>query len=214
MKVLTYENILEKDNIEILRMHIAADGVLAYPTDTLYGLGGRFPSKSVIEKIDSVKNRKDMPYSLMIPGPDMLDKLVESVPSVFPRLYRELLPGKFTFLFEVSSHINRALLKESGKIGIRIPDVPNMIKLLEILDTPLITTSVNRSGEPSLNDPAEIIRRFGQTEDRTLIPLLIDAGVLPTSGGSTILDLTESPIKCIRKGDNFQQFLALGIDFV
>ena len=76
------------------------------------------------------------------------------------------------------------------------------------LDTPLISTSVNQTGQKPLSDPVQMIKHFNTVD------LLIDAGILPESRGSTILDLTENPIKCIRKGDDYQKLIKLGIQMV
>jgi L-threonylcarbamoyladenylate synthase len=131
----------------------------------------------------------------------MLHDLVDHVPDVFGVIYKKLLPGKFTFLFRVSKSIDPALVKGSDQIGIRIPNVPDMLRLVEILNIPLISTSVNRSGEPPLNDPETIIKQFSSLDPDYGPSLLLDAGPLPDSKGSTILDLTQTPVKCIRKGD-------------
>lgn len=211
MQIIKYRDILLEKNIKTAGEIIANDGVIVYPTDTLYGLGGNFFSLAVIEKIDAVKNRRDMPYSVMVSGLNMVYGLVDAVPGVFHELYQKILPGKFTFLFPVSRSINPALVKGSGKIGIRIPNVPGMLKLIEILDVPFVSTSVNRSGQPPLNDPAAILREFPGSQEHRVVSLLIDAGRLPGSGGSTILDLTQSPVKCIRRGDGFELLKKLDI---
>jgi L-threonylcarbamoyladenylate synthase len=156
MHHIRYPDILLPKNHDIIRAVIQKHGIIIYPTDTLYGLGGNFFSSNVMEKIDGIKGRKDMPYSAAVSGIKMLKKLVETIPAIFYDLHKKLLPGKFTFLFKASSSINKALLKNSDKIGIRIPNVPDILKLIEILDVPLVSTSVNPSGEPPLNDPAAI----------------------------------------------------------
>jgi L-threonylcarbamoyladenylate synthase len=214
VKIIKYCDILSKVNTETIKNIITHHGVIIYPTDTLYGIGGNFFSLPAMEKIDTLKNRSDMPYSVIVAGPDMLHRLVDNVPEVFGVIYEKLLPGKFTFLFRVSKSIDPALVKGSDKIGIRIPNVPDMLKLVEILDVPLISTSVNRSGEPPLNDPAAIIRHFSTTDPDCGPSLLLDAGPLPDSKGSTILDLTQTPVRCIRKGDNFNFLKILAIDII
>jgi|GEM_PF-254230 len=196
-----FHKVLVKRNLETIKNIIANHGIIIYPTDTLYGIGGNFFSLPAIEKIDTLKNRRDMPYSVIVPGLDMLHDLVDNVPEVFEVIYEKLLPGKFTFLFRVSKSIDPALVKGRDKIGIRIPNVPDMLKLVEILNVPLISTSVNRSGEPPLNDPEAIIEQFSTIDPDRGPSLLLDAGPLPESKGSTILDLTQTPVKCIRKGD-------------
>jgi L-threonylcarbamoyladenylate synthase len=210
MKTIKYNDILYGEHLETIEAIITGDGIIVYPTDTLYGLGGNFYSSAVIEKIDAIKRRRDMPYSVMVPNLHMLEKLVDNIPAIFQKLYHHLLPGKFTFLFKVSKNVDRALVKGNDKIGIRIPDAPKMLKLLETLKVPFITTSVNRSGQPALNDPVDIAREFAGEG----VSLLIDAGILPPSGGSTILDITQVPVKCIRRGDDYGRLEQLGIDIV
>jgi L-threonylcarbamoyladenylate synthase len=218
MQIIKYRDILTGKNVKTISEIIAGDGLIFYPTDTLYGLGGNFFSPAVIERIDAIKNRRDMPYSVMVSGLDMLNGLVDDVPDVFYELYEKILPGTFTFLFPVSRSIDPALVKGSGKIGIRIPDVSGMLRLVEKLNVPLISTSVNPSGKPPLNDPAAILSQFPglrlPARAQPAAALLIDGGVLPHSAGSTILDLTQRPIKCIRRGDGFQQLKNLSIQII
>ncbi|MCK4763473.1 MAG: threonylcarbamoyl-AMP synthase [Candidatus Aminicenantes bacterium] len=203
MDIIKFENILHRDNLELIENTIKNDGVIVYPTDTLYGMGGNFFSLKVMKKIDWLKGRADMPYSAAVTGYDMIKKLTAEIPPAFYELQEKIFPGKFTALFKVSESINKALLKGSDKIGIRIPDIPEIIKLLEYLeerlDAPLISTSVNKSGRPPLRDPEQIKKEFPG------IDLLIDAGMLPGSKGSTILDFTASPVKVTRKGDDFEK---------
>jgi L-threonylcarbamoyladenylate synthase len=213
MQIIAYNNIFVPHNLAIITDTIENDGILIYPTDTLYGLGGNFFSLPVMAKIDRIKGRKDLPYSAAVSGIGMLEQLVETIPTFFHELSEKLLPGKFTFLFKASGALDKSLLKNSAKIGIRIPDEPGLLKLIEILNTPLVSTSVNRSGEPPLNDPANIKEFFSHLPARDFIPLLIDKGILPPSRGSTILDITVNPIHCIRRGDDFDRLKELGINF-
>jgi L-threonylcarbamoyladenylate synthase len=214
VKRIKYRDILLKENTETIKNIITNHGVIVYPTDTLYGIGGNFFSLPAVEKIDALKNRSDMPYSVIVPGLDMLHDLVDHVPEVFAIIYEKLLPGKFTFLFRVSKSIDPALVKGSDQIGVRIPNVPAVLKLVEILNIPLISTSVNRSGEPPLNDPTAIIKQFSTADPDRGPSLLLDAGPLPDSQGSTILDITQTPVKCIRKGDDFSRLKRLAIDII
>lgn len=213
MQIIDYNALLLPQNVAIIIHTIKNDGILIYPTDTLYGLGGNFFSLPAMAKIDRIKGRKDMPYSAAISGIRMLEQLVETIPTIFNELSEKLLPGKFTFLFNASKALDKKLLKNSHKIGIRIPDEPGLLKLIEILNTPLVSTSVNRSGEPPLNDPATIREFFSNIPGQDFFPILIDKGILPPSRGSTILDITATPIRCIRRGDDFNRLEELGIDF-
>lgn len=213
MHIIDYNTLFLPRNLSAIKDTIENDGILIYPTDTLYGLGGNFLSLPAMEKIDRIKGRKDLPYSAAISGTRMLEPLVETIPTIFYQLFEKLLPGKFTFLFNASGALDKRLLKNSAKVGIRIPDLPHLLKLIELLNTPLVSTSVNRSGEAPLNDPATIKEFFSTPPAQNFNPLLIDKGILPPSSGSTILDITVTPIHCIRRGDDFNRLNELGIDF-
>jgi len=205
---INYSDILSEKCIKSIQQVINREGVLIYPTDTLYGIGGDFFSLSVMSKIDDFKKRNNVPYSAAISGLKMLKELVTEIPDVFYVLFENVLPGKFTLLFKASSDIHKSLLKSSKKIGIRFPNLPDLLQLIDILAVPLISTSVNQTGQQPMKDPVQMIKQFNK------IDLLIDAGVLPESRGSTVLDLTEMPIKCIRTGDDYQKLINLGIEMV
>jgi L-threonylcarbamoyladenylate synthase len=202
---IPYSDILKKENIHQIRETVEKNGIIIYPTDTLYALGGNFFSESVSRGIDRLKNRINLPYSVVVSGPGQMKGLVDIIPDIFLQLYEKLLPGKFTFLLPLSSSLKKPHLKNQTKIGIRIPDVPLMLELVAKLNVPLISTSVNRSGQKPLTHPGPIVKNFPG------IDLIIDKGPMGPSHGSTVLDLTVSPVKCIRKGDDFQKLIQLGI---
>jgi L-threonylcarbamoyladenylate synthase len=208
MKRIDYQALLRDDNIKLVRRTINDHGIICYPTDTLYGLGGNIHSAAVCNKIDRMKMRSGLPYSVAVSEIRMVAPLVETVPDIFRELASRLLPGKFTLLLPAAADIPAALLKKSTKIGIRIPDIPEIRQLISRLEQPLISTSVNRSNQPPLNDPDRIAEEFPE------IDLMIDRGPLRPSRGSTILDLTTTPVTCVRRGDDFEIFENLGIEFI
>jgi L-threonylcarbamoyladenylate synthase len=204
-KTIRCSDILLPESLEAVMSVIHSRDLFVYPTDTLYGIGGNFLSPETMDKVDFVKNRRDTPYSAAVAGIEMLESLVETIPPIFFDLYKKLLPGKFTFLFKAAPSLDRRLLKNSDRIGIRIPSIPNILKLIERVGVPFISTSVNRSGEPPVERPGEMGKLYP-------FPLIIDSGILPPSRGSTILDITVNPIKCIRKGDDFHKLQQLNIN--
>jgi L-threonylcarbamoyladenylate synthase len=133
----------------------------------------------------------------------MLESLAADIPQAFYDRWQKLLPGKFTFLFKPRPSIDPALLKNSDRIGVRMPGLPPLLRLIAALDQPLVSTSVNLSGRPPLNDPRRIAREFPGLD------LLIDGGVLPASAGSTLVDITVTPPRIIRHGDDLEK--AIGI---
>ena len=203
MIIIPFADSLAPGNFKNISACLHHDGVIAYPTDTLYGLGGNFFSLALIEKIDRLKSRRDLPYSVAVGTLAMLESLAVNIPQIFHLRLRELLPGKFTFLFAASPTIDPRLLKNSAKIGIRLPGLPPLLHLIEKIALPLVSTSANRSGQPPLNDPAQIASEFPG------IDLLIDNGVLPLSNGSTVVDLGAAHPRLVRAGDDVERFSAL-----
>jgi L-threonylcarbamoyladenylate synthase len=200
MIIIPFCDILAAGNFKKICACLRDEGVIAYPTDTLYGLGGKFFSLALNEKIDRLKSRRDQPYSVAVGSWAMLESLAADIPEIFRRRLRNLLPGKFTFLFAANPAIDPRLLKNKGKIGIRLPGLPLLLQLIEKTGMPLVSTSVNRRGETPLNDPVKIAIEFPG------IDLLLDGGVLPLSSGSTVVDLGVSPPRLVRAGDDAEKF--------
>jgi L-threonylcarbamoyladenylate synthase len=203
MKVIAVADILAAANLRFIAACLKADGLIAYPTDTLYGLGGNFFSPAAQARLDALKGRSAHPYSIAVGSMAMLESLAADIPQAFYDRWQKLLPGKFTFLFKPRPSIDPALLKNSDRIGVRMPGLPPLLRLIAALDQPLVSTSVNLSGRPPLNDPRRIAREFPGLD------LLIDGGVLPASAGSTLVDITVTPPRIIRHGDDLEK--AIGI---
>ncbi|MBN2346033.1 MAG: threonylcarbamoyl-AMP synthase [Candidatus Aminicenantes bacterium] len=202
MIVIPYGEITAPGRAKKVRDCLRDEGVIAYPTDTLYGLGGNFFSLAASARIDAMKGRSAQPYSVAVGSLAMLQSLVADLPVVFRERLQRLLPGKFTFLFAPALTINPILLRGSERIGIRLPSLPGLLGLIEETGLPWLSTSVNRSGRPPLNDPERIVREFSG------IDLLIDGGMLPASAGSTVVDLTVAPPRIVRPGDDHEKISA------
>lgn len=208
MLKIKYREILSADSLNKISTHLEKDGLIIYPTDTLYGIGCNFFSAKARLKIDRIKARDDIPYSVAVSDITMLKEIVEDIPELFNEFYRKMLPGKFTILMNLAGSVAKDLVKGSDKIGIRIPDIPKIIRLIRYLGFPLITTSVNRTGYPPINSPDEIESFL---DDEISVPLsdliLIDKGVLPLSKGSTIIRFSGKNIELVRKGDEHLKLL-------
>jgi L-threonylcarbamoyladenylate synthase len=203
MIIIPFADILAPDNFKKTCDCLHDDGVIAYPTDTLYGLGGKLFSSKVIARIDAIKQRGDLPYSVAVADPAMLESLAAEIPDIFRDRLQKLLPGKFTFLFKPHPSIDPVLLKNSNRIGIRIPGLPLLLKMISALGFPLVSTSANLSGQPPLSDPQRIVREFPGLD------LLIDGGVLPPSLGSTLVDVSVQPPRIVRPGADLDKVLAV-----
>ncbi len=154
--------------------------ILAYPTDTLYGLGVDATNAAAIARINRLKGRTG-PVSVI--APDVETALAWTTLTTAEQLFvRPYLGGKQTAVLPVRTGIVAPdILGPNSSLGIRIPDQPFILELVKKAGVPLTTTSVNRSGQPPLNDPLAIEQAFG-----TEIDLIIAGGVLPSGTGSKI----------------------------
>ena len=167
-------------------------GIVAYPTDTLYGLGADSLNTTAVQRVSRIKGRSG-PWSIAASDHKMLAQYC-IIPENHATFLTQNLPGPVTLIFPGATEtLAPALLGDDRSIGIRIPDHSISTTLVRQLGRPITCTSVNRSGEPALNGPTEIAEQFPEEID-----LILDAGTLPPSSGSTIYNLTRDPIEKLR----------------
>jgi L-threonylcarbamoyladenylate synthase len=171
-------------------------GVIAYPTETFYGLGADAHNEAALEKIFAVKGRAfNNPVSVIIASENDLASLVAEIPEEARILMRRFWPGPLTMVFWAAPAVSARLTAGTGKIGIRISSHPIAALLVRQLGAPLTATSANRSGEPENASTAGVINSLGALPDA-----MIDGGKTPGQPGSTILDVTASPFRILREG--------------
>ncbi|MBF5040924.1 threonylcarbamoyl-AMP synthase [Aggregicoccus sp. 17bor-14] len=169
-------------------------GVIAYPTDTYYGLGCDLLSKKAIEKLYVLKERnRKKPLSFLVP--DLSDVAKYALVSNFAyRTMKSLTPGPFTFILPATRQVPEMMMTKQKQVGIRVPDAPLARALAAGLGHPLVTTSAtNREGEP-LIDPKEIKELLGHGLD-----LILDGGVT-VAEPSTVLSLIGDELEVLREG--------------
>ena len=172
------------------------DGVIVYPTDTIYGLGCSLASKKAIKKIYQLKRREqNKPFSFICADLSMIGRYAVVSKAQF-KLLKAYLPGPYTFILEAGEEAPKEVLprKKRATVGIRIPDHPVPLALVKRLGVPIITTSVNVSGEDAYGNPEVMEERFGKQID-----IILDAGILPKEP-STVIDLTGAEPVVIRQG--------------
>jgi tRNA threonylcarbamoyl adenosine modification protein (Sua5/YciO/YrdC/YwlC family) len=162
-------------------------GIVALPTDTVYGLAVDAANETAVEKLDRIKGRGSKPYTFFISR----SKLDQYAYVVKKKIIDYFLPGPLTVLLKKSGIV--PLPRTGDKIGIRIPQTPFIARLLNAFPRPLAVTSANRSAEPTLVSAYDIV------EHLTGVELVVDAGNL-TGPASTVIDLTTTPVTVIRKG--------------
>jgi len=179
--------------VEILR----AGGVIAYPTETLYGLAADARNKEAVERIFAIKGRAfDKPIPLIIGNREALSPLVSKIPERFKGLINLFWPGPLTLIFHASGRVSSRLTSNTGKIGIRLSSSEIARSLSTLLHGAITATSANISGEVGMSSPEEVSHTMGNHIDA-----LIDGGTTAGGPGSTVLDITCDPPLVLREGD-------------
>lgn len=170
--------------------------VIAYPTETFYGLGADACNPAAVDRIFDIKGRDQKnPIPLIIGNLEMLQGLVLEIPPNARKLIEKFWPGPLTLVFSAAPLVNRALTGGSGKIGIRLSSNPLARKLSEGISGPLTATSANLSGAGECVSAAQVVLGLN---DR--ISTVVDGGETPGGKGSTVIDITVDPPKIFREG--------------
>ena len=169
---------------------------MAYPTDTLYGLGAHALSEEAVHRVYAAKGRplyKAVP--LLLGSIDDLHMAAEEVSAVARRLAICFWPGALTLVLKRAASVPEVVTGGADKVAVRVPAHPVPRELVRQLGGPITGTSANRSGGPDPIDAEVVRRQLGE-----YIDLLIDQG--PCSGGqpSTVVDVTSERPVLIREG--------------
>jgi L-threonylcarbamoyladenylate synthase len=199
MKIVSID--LNKDYSDVLREAIVVlkrGGVIIYPTDTVYGIGANACDWYASEQVFKIKKRPvTKPLSIIARNMGWVKELVYVHPKLEDTLSK-IWPGAITAILEKRKVIPGVVTAKLPNVGIRIPDYVFTDKLLGKFGYPLTSTSANMSGEEATGDINKIVTAF---KDEVWKPdLVIDAGILPKSEPSTILDLTTLKPKILRVG--------------
>lgn len=177
-------------------------GVIAYPTDTIYGLGCDMYNKKAIQRIYQIKKRDPQkPFSFICSDLKNIS-LYAQVTNQAYKIMKRYLPGPYTFILLGTKLVPKIMTTKRKTVGIRVPDNNICLSLVKTLGNPIISTSVGFSGGEVLSDPSLIEETFGSQIDLT-----IDGGLLANQP-STIISLIDDEIEVIREGlGEFRQFL-------
>lgn len=172
--------------------------VLVCPTDTGYAFAANALDVAAIQKVFILKKRPlDNPIHVAVSGIEEAEKYAY-VDEVTKVLACEFLPGALTLVLPRKEIVPPLLTGGRGTIGIRVPDNQAILALAHMVDRPLTATSANISGMATPYTVQEIIDQLGNSISQ--VALIIDQGLLPAGGTSTILDLTIKPPQILRKG--------------
>jgi len=169
-------------------------GVVVYPTDTFYGIGCDIMNKKAIERIYQIKQRnKSKPFSFICSSLKNIS-LYAKVSNYAYKTMRRLLPGPYTFILEGSKLVPKIMLTKRRTAGIRVPDNPICLALVNELGNPVITTSATMPDGTIFHDASLIHDYFGNRLD-----VVIDGSIVPGQPSSVIMLMDDIP-EVIRKG--------------
>jgi len=169
-------------------------GIIAYPTDTFYGIGCDILNKKAIEKIYLIKQRsKNKPFSFICSGLKNISHYAK-VSNYAYKTMKRLLPGPYTFVLEGSKEVPKMMLTKRKSAGIRVPANNICIRIVEALNNPILSTSATMPDGTIFYDPSLIHDYFGSRLD-----IVIDGGINSGQPSSVISLIGDTPI-VIRKG--------------
>jgi L-threonylcarbamoyladenylate synthase len=182
---------------------LLSGGLVAYPTESFYGLAVDATNEEAIERLFLVKKRRtSSPVLILIQSVQVLEQYVAHIPQVAHRLIEAFWPGGLTLVFDAGPKVSPLLTAGTGKIGIRLSSHPVATALTREIQGPITGTSANISGEPACRNGEEILRAFGEGVD-----LIMDGGQTAGEIGSTVLDVTTDPPLILRKGMIQREYL-------
>ena len=175
---------------------IKTGGLVAVPTETVYGLAGNGLDEEAVKQIYEVKGRPQVkPLSLMVPGAEAMDRYCEDVPQGARLLAERFWPGPLTIVLKAKDFIPSIVLAGGDTVGLRCPDHPMTLELLKKAGVPFAAPSANPSGEESPKTAQKVWDYFsGKIEG------IIDGGECGIGRESTIISMAQKPYRILRQG--------------
>lgn len=175
------------------------DGIIIYPTDTVYSMGCDITRPKAIEKLCKLKNIKPEKanFSFVCSDLSQLSNYAKPISNSLFRVMKKALPGPYTFILEANQNVPKLLKQNKKTVGIRVPDNAICKEIIEALGNPIITTSLHNPNDEVLDyfsDPDLIFQNYDKQVD-----MIIDGG-FGNIYGSTVIDCSGEDIEVIREG--------------
>lgn len=171
-------------------------GVVAFPTDTVYGIGASLRHPAALARIYDIKGRaQDKPIPILISRADVIAELVDDADPDLVALAHRFWPGPLTVILRAKESLPAEVKAPDGTCGVRIPNHSVPLAIAQANGGAIATTSANRSGEPAATQAAAIRESLGDELD-----LILDGGIAPGSVASTVIRREGDTISVIREG--------------
>ena len=171
-------------------------GVVAIPTDTLYGLAADVFNPAALDRVFAVKGRPDdLALPVLVSGWEQVKRVAKNFPPQAQNLAEQFWPGALTLVFEKISGLPDRLTAGGPTVAVRMPGHPVPIQLIDGLGGPITGTSANISGDADIPSLAELTAQIGGRVD-----YIVKSGPVPEGKASTVIDITSGHPKLLREG--------------
>jgi L-threonylcarbamoyladenylate synthase len=175
---------------------LKAGKLVAFPTDTVYGIGADAFNKSAVERIFTAKGRDSKkPLQVLIADKDDLNFIVEKQTDTLHRLAEKFFPGALTIVVQAKEDFPRWVTCGLDIVGVRMPSNPIALEIIKAFGKPIAATSANISGLPDPKDAQQVLEYLDGKID-----LILDGGATPDDIPSTVIDISVNPPKILRQG--------------
>jgi L-threonylcarbamoyladenylate synthase len=175
---------------------LTSGGVIAIPTDTVYGLAASLSFPDAVERIYRIKGRSlDKALPILVNSPELLDYFGHNVSATARRLAAEFWPGPLTIVVEASKNVPPVVTRGLSTVGLRMPANALTLRIIAAAGGAIAVTSANLSGDPEARSAEEASARLGR-----LVDGVIDGGPAPADAPSTVIDTTEECVRILRVG--------------
>jgi len=178
------------------------DGVIIYPTDTVYGLGCSIFSKKAMKRLHLIKKMDPKkPLTFICSNQTQIQEYTQGIETPIFKLLRKHLPGPYTFVFRASKIVPKMMLTPRSTVGFRWPDHPITLAIVEMLGHPILSSSLRISEDQLYDDPHEIHDHFKKRVDA-----VVDGGSI-FAEHSTIIDFSQGDPILLRQGKGNSSWL-------
>lgn len=187
---------LTQENLEEIKEVLDQDGIIIFPTDTVYGIGCNCYSINGLKKLFAFKNRPlSKPINVLTDSIEKIEMVSSGLKEKEKELIKKYLPGDLTIIVDKKENVPDLLTANLNTVGVRIPNHKMALEILKNYPYPLATTSVNLAGESPGVEVDDFLEEFQNKVD-----IIVDGGKSPIGVASTIVRVENDEIKILREG--------------
>jgi L-threonylcarbamoyladenylate synthase len=184
------------ETLDLAARILKGEGLVAFPTESFYGLGANALARRALDRVFRVKGRAESkPLLVLVDSVTMAERLVSDIPAGVRELMTRHWPGALTLVLKAAAHVPDRLTGGTGTIGVRMPAHPVALGLVRAAQHAVTAPSANPSGAPPPTTALAVRRYF-----EGLVELILDGGPTAGGAGSTIADCTVWPPRILRQG--------------